>query len=250
MKKLARAILAILLTTSVRGQFKDVETFEVVSIKPTPDPPLRTGMFPTSGTLNIGNYTLKRLILETHRVKSYQLHGGPAWMDTEHYDIVAKAPGKAGIAEMMKMLIPMMADRFQLKVHRETKDIQVYALLVGKGGVKMQLAEPETKLCCSIQSNEIISHKMSMRHFADVLAGNLDRLVVDETGLTGEYRFQLKYAPEATPRRDADQETPASDLTSGSIFAAVQEQLGLKLESRKRPVEMIFVDHAEHPAAN
>jgi len=106
-------------------------------------------------------------------------------------------------------------------------------LVVAKNGPKMQRADPDEKMCCSIRNNEITSHKMSMKMFGDFLGGNLDRLVLDETGLTGEYRFKLTYAPDTTPQRNPDDPAPPPDLASGSVFAAIQERLGLKLESRK-----------------
>src|ERR1700724_339147 len=105
-----RFAIAILTCVGLLAQTEP--RFEVVSIKPTPDPPLRTGMFPKPGLLTIANYTLKRLVMETNRMKPYQIHGGPSWSETEHYDIVGKAAGSASFSAMLKMVMPMLEDRF------------------------------------------------------------------------------------------------------------------------------------------
>jgi uncharacterized protein (TIGR03435 family) len=226
--------------------------FEVVSIKPTPDPPIRTGMFPTPGTLTVNNYSLKRLILETRRIKNYQLSGGPPWIDSDHYDIVGKASGKASFSELLKMLIPMMEDRFQLKFHRETRDLPVYALTLAKGGSKMQPATDASKsfgIYPSEAITEIKAFRLDMRSFANILSGQLDRLVTNETGLAGEFQFNLRYVSDLLAKQPDNAEAP-SDPNAASIFAALQEQLGLKLDARKAPIEVIVIDHAERPAAN
>jgi uncharacterized protein (TIGR03435 family) len=245
-------LLVALMTACASSQDVAPPAFEVVSIKPTPDPPIRTGMFPIPGTLTVSNYTLKRLIMDSYRIKSYQLYGGPPWIDADHYDIVGKAAGKANIGEMVKMMIPMMADRFQLKIHRETKELPAYALGIAKGGPKMKPAT-ETGKSFGIYPGamtEIKSFRLDMRFFADILSGQLDRPVINETGLTGEFQFTLRYVTDDTrPVQPGDTETPA-DPNGASIYAAVQEQLGLRLEPRKSPMEVIVIDHAEKPTAN
>jgi uncharacterized protein (TIGR03435 family) len=233
-------VIATLACGSMLGQGR----FEVASIKPTPDPPVRTGMFPKPGLLNVGNYTLKRLIAEVYRVKTYQLVGGPAWIDTDHFDIVAKAPDGAKFGEMIQMLIPLMEDRFQLKLRRETREMPIYALTVAPKGVRMKPAAADEKKGFSINGTSVQGFKVSMRMLADILGGQLDRPVRDESGLAGEFAFMLKYAPDARP-----DDSPTADL-GVSIFTAVQEQLGLKLEPRKGPVEIVVIDSAQRPSEN
>jgi uncharacterized protein (TIGR03435 family) len=245
-------LIAAVMTVWANPQDAPSPAFEVVSIKPTPQPPIRTGMFPIPGTLTVGNYTLKRLILDSYRIKSYQLYGGPAWIDSEHYDIVGKAAGKANMSEMSKMLIPLMADRFQLKIHRETKELPTYALVVAKGGPKMKLAT-RTDLSFRILPGaitEFTGFNLDMQFFANILSGQLDRPVVNETDLTGSFQFTLRYVTDDVhPAQPGDTGNPA-DPNGASIYAAIQEQLGLKLEPRKSAVEVIVVDHAERPTAN
>jgi len=246
-------VLAAAMMAWAAPQDAPAPAFEVVSIKPTPDPPIRTGMFPIPGTLTVGNYTLKRLILDSYRIKSYQLYGGPPWIDSEHYDIVGKAASKANMSEMSKMLIPLLADRFQLKIHRETKELPTYALVLAKGGPKMKPATETDRSFGIFPSGpitEIRAFRLGMQFFSNILSGQLDRPVLNETALTGEFQFTLRYlTDDARPSQPGETESP-SDPNSASIYAAMQEQLGLKLEPRKGPVDVIVVDHAERPTAN
>jgi uncharacterized protein (TIGR03435 family) len=246
-----RAGLAIVLAfpVCVLLESQTEPRFEVVSIKPTPDPPVGTGMFPKPGLLTIRNYTLKRLVGETYRVKPFQLHGGPAWSDTEHYDIVGKASGNANFSAMLEMVIPMMQERFQLQVHRETRELPVYALVPAKNGPKMTLAADQSKDGAHRSGSGLIdSRGLSMQMFANILAGHLDRPVMDQTGLSGIFVFTLRFDADQVRVQQSDPATP--DAPSPSLFQAIQEQLGLKLENRRAPVETIAIDHAERPTAN
>jgi|HubBroStandDraft_1064217.scaffolds.fasta_scaffold32780_3 uncharacterized protein (TIGR03435 family) len=246
-------LIAALMTAWANPQDAPAPAFEVVSIKPTPNPPVRTGMFPIPGTLTIGNYTLKRLVMESYRIKNYQLYGAVGWMDSEHYDIVGKAAGKANMGEMVKMVIPMMADRFQLKIHRETRELPIYALTVAKSGLKMKPATETDKVgsfrLVPNAITEMTSVNMGMRMFSGILSGQLDRPVLDETGLTENFQITLRYVTDDLRPQPGDADS-GPDPNGASIYAAIQEQLGLKLEARKGPVECIVIDHAERPAAN
>lgn len=230
------------------------QTFEVVSIKPTPDPPIRTGTFPIPGTLTVGNYTLSRLISQVYRLQGYQLTGGPAWAYSDHFDIVAKAPFKATFMQMLEMLKPMMADRFELKTHPETRELPMYALTVLKSGPKLKpydAAEAKGKsfgIRPGDHGTKIESWDLTMKAFAQILAGQVQSPVTDETGLEGSFRFTLEYSPEDLRQREPG-EAP-SDPGPASIYQAIQEQLGLRLDKRKGPVDVMVIDHAEKPPAN
>jgi uncharacterized protein (TIGR03435 family) len=209
------------------------------------------GMFRKPGLLTIANYTLKGLILETYRIKAYQLYGGSSWSDNEHYDIVGKAASNADFGQLVEMLKPMLAGRFQLKVHREIKELPVYALVVVKKGPKMKLAADQSADGHHKNGTGlIISYGMSMKFLAHILANHVDRPINDETGLTGVYEFELRFAADEVRVREPEERAAAPDASSTSLFQAIQEQLGLKLESRKGPVETIVIDHAERPSAN
>jgi uncharacterized protein (TIGR03435 family) len=139
----------------------------------------------------------------------------------------------------------MLADRFQLRIHRETKEMPVYVLTVAKSGSKLQTlaptGKPEGNLSARRNSegkSEVTGDKLPVASLARFLSGQLGRNIIDQTNLTGKYDFTLTYAPEM------------GDITGPSIFTALQEQLGLKLESGKGPVDVVVVDSAEKPSAN
>jgi uncharacterized protein (TIGR03435 family) len=255
MRLAAFAIPAVFCAVRLAAQDKpQPETFEVVSIKPTPDPPVRTGMFPVPGTLTVNNYPLGRLIMEAMRLKGYQLLGAPPWLDSEHYDIVAKASFPANFTLMLKMLNGVLENRFQLKIHHEQRELPMFALLATKGGVKMKPADEAQAKGRSyvyrptVRGVEIQAFSMPMRMLADIFSGQLQSPVSDETNLDGSFQFTLEFHPD-----DLRQKEPgdaAQDPMWVSLYQAVQEQLGLKLEKRRGPVDVVVIDHVEKPVLN
>jgi uncharacterized protein (TIGR03435 family) len=236
--------------------------FDVVSIKPSD--PLSTGMhigISPSGSFEASGVNLMTLIAQAYDVRGFQIDGGTGWMNDDRYTIATKdaAPGPSREAlsgmndaqrqevrdRLMGKLRAMLADRFQLKIHRETKEMPVYRLTVAKGGLRMQAApedgHDDTSLNMS-RTNEakagVTAKEIPMVVLARFLSNQTARPVVDETGLTGKYNFTLVFSPDL------------ADTTGPSIFTAVQEQLGLKLESGKGPVEMVVIDSAGKPSAN
>lgn len=193
--------------------------------------------------------------------------GAPEWVDTDLYDIGAKAEDNAPLDRMYgPMMQTLLEDRFKLKVHREAREMPVYALTVAKGGIKMtRLPEgscvifdinhlptadqPPRKFCGRQTSKSeaggltLDAYGMSMRDFSEgPLSAKLDRPVIDETRLTGMFDFHVKFSPDESPS------TP--ELAAPSIFTALQQQLGLKLESTRGPVQVLVIDHVERPSAN
>jgi len=231
------------------------KTFEIVSIKLTPDPPVRTGMFPVPGTLTIDNYPVGRLIMEVMRLKGYQLLGAPPWTESEHYEIVAKAAAPANFTAMLQMMKTVLAERFQLKTHEESRDLPMYALTVVKNGPKMKTADPVKAkgraygLHPTVRGVEVQAFAMPMRMLADVLSGQLQSPVSDETHLDGNFEFTLEYHA-----GDLRQKEPSSDAAQDpawlSIYDALPQQLGLRLERRRGPVEVVVIDHIERPVLN
>ncbi len=267
--------------------------FEVASIKPNKSGDFRV-MFRMApgGRFVANNITAKFLIEQAYNVKDSQLAGGPSWINSERYDIEAK-PEDSAINEMQKlsqdermeqlraMMQSLLADRFKLTLSHETKELPIYVLSVASNGPKLQQAKdtppasdlpnpPDGPKAQQLRGarfrmsgrGELTVNDAPVAMLADMLSRQLGRLVLDKTGLKGNYDFTLKWTPdenqkqafmgpggpgEARPQSDA---APAPDASGPSIFTALEEQLGLKLESKKGPVETLVIDHVEKPSEN
>jgi uncharacterized protein (TIGR03435 family) len=196
-----------------------------------------------------GRYvTLKRCVRGAYGVEEPRILGGPKWIDEARYDIEAKAAGPAGDRELMVMLQSLLAERFKLAFHRETRALPGYALVVGKGGLKAKPSDPDADSRTSSSRVSIEAAGCTMAHLALKLSEILHLPVADFTAVPGGFDFKLEWTV------DDMQATPpaaAPDPASGpSIFAALQGQLGLRLESRKVPAEVLVIDHAEKPSEN
>jgi len=183
-------------------------------------------------------------------LKPYQIMGGPSWIDSERYDIVAKVDGESIPTKdrVRRMLQTLLADRFQLKFHHDTKEMSVYALVVSKGGLKLKESSPDAEESLSVgereQAMEMTVIHGTMEQLALNLSSRADRPVVDRTGLAGHYDYKIVGW---TPGRNA---TDSDATSSSSILAAVQEQLGLKLTPQKAAVPIFAIDHAAKPEPN
>ena len=194
------------------------------------------------------------MIRFAYDVRDFQITGGPNWLDSDRFDIVAKpeteiARDAAGNEKLRLMLRALLTERFRLAIHRDTKEETVYSLVAGRNGPKIALAGPDSKGPQLVMTRgTLTAQKIPLDMFVKTLAGNLGRDVIDNTGLTGEYDFSLRWTPEAGQQLGP---LPGQEDREGaSIFTALQEQLGLKLESKKAPVEIIVVDHAEKALEN
>jgi uncharacterized protein (TIGR03435 family) len=233
--------------------------FDAASVNPNTSSTGGFSMGTSHGRLTATNVPVRALILKGFHAKDFQVTGGPGRLETERYDVVAKT-GNTNISDndLWLLLQPLLEDRFKLRFHRETKQLPVYSLTVAKGGPKMKAHEgddePKTSGRTSGGKTGLTVTRMSMARLADVLGDHTDRIVADNSGLKGVYDFKLDWAQE-------DSHEPAgllvlSSLQEGlrlsgpSIFTAVQEQLGLKLESSKGPVEIIVIDSAEKAIEN
>jgi|SRR5579872_4245072 len=224
-------------------------SFEVASIKPHPWPIEYSAGAHVRGTLVTSTAsTLLDLITDAYGVRYDQISGGPGWMKANHFDLVARAAGETPITtdQMRQMLQSLLADRFQLKVHHETREVPMWDLVVAKNGPKLKAFDPEGYLDGISVANgtaHIAVSKGTMEQLAHRLSGNgAGRPVRDKTGVAGYYSYTLDFA--------WTNGTPAIDSDARTLFDALQEQLGLKLESTKGPAEAIIIDHAERPAAN
>jgi uncharacterized protein (TIGR03435 family) len=236
--------------------------FDAVSIKPS-DPLSNTmhiGIGP-GGSFEASGVNLMSLIAQAYNVRGFQIAGGTGWMVDDKFKIVtkdeAKNPGGAepsatGDAQrmqaqdrLMAKVRAMLADRFQLKVHRETREMPVYLLTIAKGGLRMQAAPEDGQNDAGLNAFRtkearagVVGKRLPMDVLTRFLSNQVERTVVDQTGLTGKYDFRLVYSPEM------------GDMTGPSIFTAVQEQLGLKLEAGKGPEEVVVIDRAQKPTEN
>jgi uncharacterized protein (TIGR03435 family) len=196
------------------------------------------------GTVRATNVSLSALILWTYGVRSNQLAGAAPWLDSERYDVLARPGTAATYPETMEMLKPLLAERFHLAIHRETREAPVFSLVVSKGGLKLQpnadTASAASQNGWRTAPNMLIGTAKSMSQLASALTGPLGRTVIDNTGLMQMYDILLKWKPE----------DDATDGASPPIFIALQEQLGLQVQSSKAPVEMLVIDHAWKPPAN
>lgn len=192
--------------------------------------------------------TLRDLVTYAYAVRYDQLSAVPGWAADDHYDLLAKSEGEGvlTLAESRQMMQALLADRFQLRVHRETREVPMYALVVAKGGPKLKLSAPDATGGCSVRGDDTGLHmeckRGSMEQLARQLAGTGDRFVVDRTGLTDRYVFRLDWWPANRPH------PPDSDVPS--MFDALQEQVGLRLEPTRGPLEMLVVDQVAKPSEN
>lgn len=221
---------AVFISATLFGQ-----TFEVASIKPNPTGGGHSDTDVDGNLLRMKNVTLKACITWAYRMTDSQI-SGPDWLTSERFDITAKAESGPPKPEM---LAAALEERFKLAVHRETREMTVFALTVAKGGPKLKKVDPGEDDTTS-RRGHLTATRVSMNGLARFLAGpnvRLGRPVVNKTGLDGVFDFDLDWTPGVSDPKSAD----AAPL----IFVALQEQLGLKLEAQKGPVEVLVIDHVE-----
>jgi uncharacterized protein (TIGR03435 family) len=216
--------------------------FDVASVKRLPPPVggVLSSMKLDPGRLTCSNVNLRKLIVQAYGVKDFQL-SGPEWLNSEIYDIAATMPPATSTDQVLLMMQSLLQGRFQLKLHRETKEVPMYALVVGKSGLKVKEGE-FGRSSTSASPGQLTAQKIPMAKLADFLSGQLGSPVTDMTGMKGFFDFTLEWAPDARP---GEAGATTDSVPGSSIFAALQEQLGLKLETRKGPVEMLVIDRVE-----
>jgi len=298
------AVATLLPIAVLRGGAQDPQ-FEVASIKPNKsgDGRVMLGIQP-GGRFTATNVTLRMLIRNAYQLQDFQVTGGPSWLTEDHFDIVAKAPDGDGLGDPFRgdqsgqpsrgqlMIRALLAERFKLVVHNETKEMPIFALVVarsdGKLGPQMKVSEtdcaamvadgrgrgrgpafgpppgppqpgapPPPPPPCGIRigPGNMAVGGSPMRQVATTLAQFAGRIVVDKTGLTGNYDFTLMWTPDQMAQRQPGAPDPQIngvpiDPNGPSLFTAVQEQLGLKLDSQRGPVAVLVIDRVEHPTEN
>jgi uncharacterized protein (TIGR03435 family) len=257
-----RAAAGLFAITLVQAHGQAQPAFEVASVRLNRTE-LRGGSmdFSTGGErFSMRNMPLGALILVAYNVTARQLSGTSEFLSRK-YDITAKAEHPVKKDEMLRMLQALLADRFKLIVRRETREVPVYALTIGKSGPNLKTSElpdsdtPRTPAQAGgtePDRGHLIFANESMPDLAWALSrtGGIDRLVVDATGLNGRYDFELKFGRETAPQTAVPPAEAGLNVENPSIFAALPEQLGLKLESRKAPVDFLVIEHIEKPSEN
>lgn len=232
-------------------------SFEVASIKVNTSGARPWSIVPIKGgRLTATNVAIKVLLGMAYGVQTSQIVGTPAWVNSERYDISARAEGNPTFREIIPMLKTLLEDRFKLRAHRDIVELSIYALVVSKGGPKIhpsadgscpQQSAPDD-VCGSFRfsGRGLTGKKVTMLMLARALADITDRYVIDKTGLAGQYDVDLEYTPESIIL------DPTSPPNSGGppIFLALQEQLALRLESTKGPVPTLVLDHIAKPSDN
>ena len=236
------------------------ETYEVASVKPN-NSGRQMSMFVTrpGGRAVATNVTVKFLIATAYGLRSFQIANGPGWIDADRFDILATGSPQASVEQQRARMRALLADRFKLDVHRETRDMPIFALVLartdGKFGPNLQRSSidcqalhraktqppppvsPSAPHPCTLgsrEANRFLGGAQQLSSLVAMLANTLERTVVDRTGLTGAFDFDVRFAAE-------------QDVSLPSIFTAVQEQLGLKLESTRGAVEVLVIDQIEKP---
>lgn len=259
------------------------QAFEVASVRPnnSGEPRVLLGLQP-GGRFSATNVTARLLIRQAYDVQDFQIVGGPDWLGSDRFDVVAKAPDDTLSPELLRpMLRALLEDRFTLAASRETRDLPIYELVVARpdgalgqrltpaavdcaarrerrgGGPPPPLPQPGEPIECGMMMGlgRITAGGIPLAELARSLSPQVGRVVIDKTGLTATYDFQLTYAPEQLTAAGGppllNGGTPSTvDPDAPNLFTALQEQLGLKLESRRGPVDVVVVERLERPEAD
>jgi uncharacterized protein (TIGR03435 family) len=246
---------------SIRAQSPGAPAFEVASVKPNKSGASNSSTSGNATSFTAVNVSLRQLIVFAYRLKDFQV-GAPSWTESERYDIAARSP-EGGQGDNRQRLQTLLADRFTLKVHRETREQPVYALILarsdGRLGPQLKPSTIDCKaaamakdggLSCGMNTSSggaagrISAIGQSMEALADALGNyGLSRMVIDRTGLKGAFDIELAWKPDTAIVAATGPDAP-------SLFTALQEQLGLKLDARRGPVEFLVVDSVDRPTEN
>jgi len=237
--------------------------FEVAEVRPS-KPGATERLTAQNGRLEIVGYTLRELITMAFNVKNDPVTGGPKWLDTDRFDVIAKSPEVKSPHAMSGMLKALIVQRFKLEIHNEDQPLPVFALVLGKRSPKLKETELPARSECKLSPAETgrayVCQDTTMAQLAerlpDIAGAYVNHPVVDLTGLNGAYDFTLTWTPRArlpgAGGHSGDIGQPASGVVQASmpggdltVFEAIDEQLGLKLEERKHPMPVIVIDHVE-----
>ena len=262
-----------MLSAQISAPSQSAPKFEIASIKlnTTTSVPLNVAFLRTAGAGNakngrfwmlgdLGAAPLSVLIQLAYNVKDLQVEGGPSWVRSDRYEVDARAEGPATFEQMRPMLQSLLADRFKLTLRRETRQLPVYDLLASKDGLKVGATKegscvpPEKAVplgpisCGGVRKQQLGPQRqvlevagIGMAKLIELLSDEVGRVVVDKTGFSDRLSFRLEFAPVV------GLQTAPSDASASSLFAALEEQLGLKLEPARGPVEVLVIESVERP---
>jgi len=250
-----KSLIVVMAAAVVWAQGQTPTEFEVASVRPnTANDRIVTINVGPGGRFAARGYTLVLLMQRAYGVMDWNVSGGPGWIRTDRYDVVATAniAGNLTEAQLRPMLQALLAERFKLRLHKGSKEMAGYALVVGKGGPKVKAAadgeeHPDT---FRMSGTGIRGQGITMEDFARYVAGKLGLVAVDKTGLKGLYDFKVDW------QVDTDQDTSGlpgadpRDALRSAVFGALQDQLGLKLNPQKIAVQMLVIDSIEKASAN
>ncbi len=268
MKNAARRIIFLFVGLSLLAPAAGAQApaFEVASVKPNKSGDIQSLVYPQpGGRFTATNVTLRALIIGAYQLQNSQLSGGPDWLDKDRFDIAAKADGDPSPDQFFAMLQTLLSDRFKVALHHEARVVPVYALLLARSdrrrGPRLRPSEakcgaaalnyfpvvpdPSAPPPCGdfrMGPRGLVARGMTMPRLASLLAPRVGRVVVDATALTDAFDIELEWAPDQLQ----DAINPQTNV-GPSLFTALQEQLGLKLESTRGPVDVLVVDRAERP---
>jgi uncharacterized protein (TIGR03435 family) len=278
------------------AQVPSSPAFEVASIKPNNSGGRGTTMGTRPGRYTATNATLRTLIVNAYGLQSFQLSGGPGWIGSDHFDIVAKIPDGGDVTTQLPLMLrALLAERFKLVVHNGSREMPIYALVAARSDKTLgPQIHPTTIDCAAVAGQSTLKEKegkdkskeqrggapaappargqrlpctmkmepgrmsagaTTMATLASGLAGSVQRIVLDRTGITGTFAIELTWTPDQMPRGSAGSDPTKNkgvkiDPNGPSIFTALREQLGLKLESTNGPVDVLIIDRVEHPTEN
>lgn len=268
----ARVLAAAALAGAVvSAQAPQTPSFDVASVKPNSTPGPRSMIADPGGGLRAIRTSIRQLLGLAYGLQDDQIIGGPDWLGSERFDVVARAPEGASLADLPRRLQALLADRFGLVAHREQRELSVYALVTAREDRRMGPAlvpnacppalstppSPGRRPCGEVSEGfgRLTMTAVPLGLLAQYLSPRVNRVVIERTGLDGAFNAELRWTPENLPPRaagiPADQPVlvngEAIDPNGPSIFTAVQEQLGLRLDATRAPVEVLVIDRIERP---
>jgi len=242
------------------SQVATAPAFEAASVKRNNSPEGRSELHMSPDGVTITNYRLRFLIPNVYKIAFYQIAGAPQWLDSNKYDIIARAPNGSSDDQLRFMLQQLLVDRFGLKFHRELRDVPGYAVVLAKDAPKFTIEKKPDQPGrddgrVGAGRGMATGHMVSSAVFAEVLSIYLARPVLDQTGIDGLFNFELRWTPDemepqlgGAPSPDG---APSTDPAGPSLLAALQEQLGLKLVRQRSEIDMFVIDHLqETPTEN
>jgi uncharacterized protein (TIGR03435 family) len=223
--------------------------FEVAEVKHSASKVTQPAQITPSGHIRLTGVSLKLLMSAAWEVEEYAILRGPAWLDSDLFDVAANAPPKTPPKDLRAMLKALLIERFQIAVHAEEKPMRVYALMADKGGPRLKetSASPAEPSGCTGQREQGLAYRTCRNTSMTLLAETLPRMspnyvdapVIDLTGLTGRYDFKIFWQPQQLRQKEGDAPT------GPTIFDALRSQLGFRLESRKMPIPVVVIDKVE-----